>query len=71
MAIITTGNFAKALWPGVNSWYGKAYNDFKTEYTDVFTTHKSIKAWEEDVLVSSFGLAIQKGEGEPGQRANR
>ena len=60
---ITTGNFAKALWPGVNSWYGQSYNDFKTEYTDIFTTHKSKRAWEEDVLVSSFGLAFQKAEG--------
>lgn len=64
---ITTGNFAKALWPGVNSWYGQSYNDFKTEYTDIFTTHKSKRAWEEDVLVSSFGLAYQKNEGAPVQ----
>ena len=67
MALITTGNFAKALWPGVNTWYGQSYSDFKTEYTDIFSTYKSKKAWEEDVLVSSFGLAIQKGEGEPVQ----
>lgn len=60
---ITTGNFAKALWPGVNTWYGQGYTDFKTEYTDIFSTHKSKKAWEEDVLVSSFGLAFQKNEG--------
>lgn len=64
MAIINTGSFAKALWPGVNTWYGKAYSDFQTEYDKIFKTHKSRKAWEEDVLVSSFGLAIQKGEGE-------
>ena len=64
---ITTGNFAKALWPGVNSWYGQGYSDFKTEYTDIFTTHKSKRAWEEDVLVSSFGLAFQKNEGAPVQ----
>lgn len=64
---ITTGNFAKALWPGVNSWYGQSYSDFKTEYTDIFTTHKSKRAWEEDVLVSSFGLAFQKNEGAPVQ----
>ena len=65
MAIITTGSFAKALWPGVNTWYGKSYNDFKTEYTDIFSTHKSRKNWEEDMSVSSFGLAQIKGEGEP------
>lgn len=60
---ITTGNFAKALWPGVNAWYGESYTDFKTEYTDIFTSHKSKKHYEEDVLVSSFGLAFQKNEG--------
>lgn len=65
MAIINTGSFAKALWPGVNAWYGKAYNDFKVEYTDIFETHKSRKAWEEDVSVSSFGLAQVRGEGAP------
>ena len=63
MSTITTGSLAKALWPGVNAWYGKAYNDHKEEYPQIFGTHKSRKAWEEDVLVSSFGLAQIKGEG--------
>jgi len=63
MGIITTGSFAKALYPGVNAWYGKAYNEYPVEYTKLFDTHKSRRAWEEDVSVSSFGLAIQKGEG--------
>ena len=63
MSVITSGNFGKALWPGVNSWYGKSYNEFETEYTKIFTTYKSTKAWEEDMSVSSFGLAIQKNEG--------
>jgi hypothetical protein len=65
MATINTGSFAKALWPGVNAWYGKSYNDHKTEYTDIFETFKSRKAWEEDVSVSSFGLAQVRGEGAP------
>lgn len=64
MANIATGNFAKALWPGVNAWYGKAYNEHKVEYTDLFDTNTSRKAWEEDVGYSGFGLAIQKGEGD-------
>ena len=63
MSTITTGSLAKALWPGVNTWYGKSYNDWKEEYSKLFTSHKSRKAWEEDVLVSSFGLAQLKGEG--------
>lgn len=64
MMPISTAVFAKALWPGVNKWYGKAYNQFKTEYDAIFTTYKSSKAWEEDMSISSFGLAVQKPEGE-------
>lgn len=60
---ITTGSFAKALWPGINAWYGKEYDEFKVEYTDLFDTYSSRKAWEEDVSISSFGLASQKTEG--------
>ncbi len=60
---ITTGSFAKALWPGVNAWYGDAYNEFPVEYTMLFDTHSSRKAFEEDVGVSGFGLAAIKTEG--------
>lgn len=65
MSIINTGSFAKALWPGVNAWYGKAYNDYSVEYTDLFDKFTSSKAFEEDVGISSFGLAVQKAEGAP------
>ena len=63
MSVINTGSFAKALWPGVNVWYGKAYAEFPVEYTSLFDKHSSRKAWEEDVGISSFGLAVQKPEG--------
>lgn len=62
--MITSSSFAKALWPGVNSWYGKAYNEFPTEYNKLFDTFKSSRAYEEDVMVSSFGLAQVKPEGQ-------
>ena len=65
MSVINSGSFAKALWPGVNAWYGKEYNDYKVEYLDLFEKHSSNKAFEEDVGVSSFGLALQKPEGTP------
>lgn len=64
MANITTGSFAKALWPGINKWYGEAYNEHKVEYTNLFDTFNSRKAWEEDVGYTGFGLFQQKGEGE-------
>ena len=65
MSIINSGSFAKALWPGVNAWYGKAYDEYGTEYDKLFDTFKSTRAFEEDVGVSSFGLAVQKPEGAP------
>lgn len=60
---INTGSFAKALWPGVNAWYGKAYNEYPTEWDKLFDTHDSRRAFEEDVGVTSFGLAAVKPEG--------
>lgn len=63
-AIINTGSFGKALWPGVNKWYGDAYNEFPVEWTDIYEQHKSRKAFEEDISTSMFGLAVQKGEGQ-------
>lgn len=62
---INSGSFAKALWPGINAWYGKAYGDYPVEYTKLFETSKSTKQFEEDVGISSFGLAVQKAEGAP------
>lgn len=63
MSIINSSNFAKALWPGINAWYGKAYDEYPVEYTDLFDSFTSRKQFEEDVGISSFGLAVQKGEG--------
>lgn len=63
MGVITTSSFAKALWPGVNAWYGKAYNDYSTEWDKLFEKNTSKKAYEEDVGTSGFGLAKIKAEG--------
>ena len=63
MSLINSGSFAKALWPGVNAWYGKSYSDYSVEYTDLFDKFTSSKAFEEDIGISSFGLAVQKPEG--------
>lgn len=65
MSVITSGSFAKALWPGVNAWYGKEYDEYPVEYTNLFDTFKSSRAFEEDVGISSFGLAVVKPEGSP------
>lgn len=63
--VINTSSFAKALWPGINAWYGKSYNEFSVEWNKLFDTHKSRKNFEEDVGTSGFGLAVVKPEGAP------
>jgi hypothetical protein len=65
MAIITTSSFAKALWPGVNTWYGDAYTQYPVEWDKLFEKNTSRKAFEEDVGASYFGLATVKTEGAP------
>jgi hypothetical protein len=59
---ITTGSFAKALWPGINAWYGKEYAEYPVEWDKLFDKHTSRRNFEEDVSISSFGLAIPKPE---------
>lgn len=60
---INSSNFAKALWPGVQSWYGMEYNQYAEECKEIFETRSSRKAYEEVVGTSAFGLASVKPEG--------
>jgi phage major head subunit gpT-like protein len=62
--IITSASFAKSLWPGINKWYGKAYDEFPVEWDKLFEKNTSRRAFEEDVGYSGFGLASEKPEGE-------
>jgi len=63
--VINSSSFAKALWPGVNAFYGKEYAEYPVEYDQLFDKFTSSRAWEEDVGISSFGLAAIKPEGSP------
>lgn len=63
MAIITSGAHPKALWPGIHAWWGRAYTEHVTEWTDLFDTETSQQQYEEDVQVTGFGLAPIKPEG--------
>lgn len=62
--IINSGSFSKALWPGINTWYGKAYDEYPVEWTDLVDQYTSRKQYEEDVGVTSFGLAQVLPEGQ-------
>lgn len=63
--VITSSSFAKLLWPGLNSIYGKSYNDYPVEWDKLFEKNTSDRAYEEDLGLSSFGLASVKSEGAP------
>lgn len=64
MPLITTGNHPKALTLGVKKFYGRAYDEHVTEYTDLFEMQTSDKSYEEVVESVGFGLASVKGQGE-------
>lgn len=62
--IITTGSFAKRLWPGVKAWVGAAYKDYAPEYTEFMTEIKSDRRYEEFVSMGGMGLGVIKNEGD-------
>lgn len=63
MGVIVSGAHPKALWPGVKAWWGRQYNEHSPEYTDLFLSDTSDKAYEEDVQLTGFGLAPVKLQG--------
>jgi hypothetical protein len=63
MSTISTGNHPKALWPGVNAWFGAKYGEHSPEYPAIFAVQGSSQNYEEDVEQKGFGLATVKPEG--------
>lgn len=64
MAVITTGNNPKLLWPGLNAIWGRDYEEYAKEYTDLFSTETSDMNYEEEVEMTGFGLAPVKPQGQ-------
>lgn len=60
---INSSSFAKTLWPGINAWYGRTYDEWPVEFTELFDMESSSRAYEEDVGTTGFGLATTKSEG--------
>lgn len=61
---INTGALSKALRPGVNTWFGLAYDMWPEEYSQIFDLETSDMNYEEDVNAYGFGLAPIKAEGQ-------
>ena len=60
---INTGALARALKPGVDAWFGLAYNEFPEEWSQIFDKYSSDMNFEEDVNVYGFKLGVVKPEG--------
>ena len=65
--MISTGDFAKALWPGLQSVFNDTYAEHGLEFNEIFDKVTSNKAYEERLGFSGLGLAKRKAEGAPVQ----
>ena len=63
-AAMNTGSFAKYLMPGVKAWFGMNYNQYSPQYTEIFNTERSMKAFEEHTNMNGFGHAKVMNQGE-------
>ena len=61
---ISRAQLAKELEPGLNSLFGLEYNTYDQEYTEIFSVEDSDRAFEEEVLLTGFGSAPTKSEGQ-------
>src|SRR4051812_37052122 len=61
---IGTGNHPKALWPGMHAFFGATYKEHPEEFSEIFNVEKSAKNYEEDTLVTGFGMASVKEQGQ-------
>ncbi len=61
---ISRAQLAKELEPGLNSLFGLSYDEYDREYTEIFSIEDSQRAFEEEVLITGFGSAPTKTEGQ-------
>lgn len=60
---INRAQLLKELEPGLNALFGLEYKKYADETTEIFDTEGSDRAFEEEVLLSGFGEAVVKDEG--------
>lgn len=61
--MINTGAISKALRPGVEAWFGLAYNQWPEEWREIFDEKQSEMNFEEDVNMYGLNLGVVKPEG--------
>ena len=61
---ISRAQLVKELEPGLNALFGLEYRQYADETTQLFDTESSDRAFEEEVMLSGFGNAAVKPEGQ-------
>ena len=61
---ISRAQLAKELEPGLNSLFGISYDQYQREYEEIYAMEDSQRAFEEEVLITGFGAAPTKTEGQ-------
>ena len=61
---ISRSQLAKELEPGLNALFGLEYDKYDKEHLDIFDVESSDRAFEEEVMLSGFGTADVKPEGQ-------
>ena len=61
---ISRAQLAKELEPGLNALFGMSYDTYDREYEEIFAIEDSQRAFEEEVLITGFGSAPVKTEGQ-------
>ena len=61
---ISRAQLVKELEPGLNALFGLEYKNYANEHAAIFDTENSDRAFEEEVMLSGFGDAAVKPEGQ-------
>ena len=61
---ISRAQLVKELEPGLNALFGLEYKQYANEAAEIFDTESSDRAFEEEVMLSGFGNASVKPEGQ-------
>ena len=61
---ISRAQLTKELEPGLNALFGMEYSRYENEHEEIFEAENSDRAFEEEVLISGFGNAPVKREGD-------
>ena len=61
---ISRSQLVKELEPGLNALFGLEYKNYANEHAEIFDSENSDRAFEEEVMLSGFGNANVKPEGQ-------